>query len=357
MPAAPLNSTPFERGLWMPAEWELHEATWLGWPHEQTDWPCKFPAIPWAYAEIVRHLARVERVYLLVQNRGAESRVRDILKKSGANLAAVDFFRVSTDRGWMRDSGPICVKNNSGEVAFTHWQFNGWAKYSNHKKDALAVTEVNKKLKRLVWQPVHNGRRVVLEGGSIDVNGRGSLLTTEECLLSKRQQRNHGFTREDYAHVFRSYLGVTQVLWLKNGIAGDDTHGHVDDLARFVSPTTIVTVVEQDPHDANYIPLQENLALLKSMRDPTGRPFRIETLPMPAPVYFAGQRLPASYANFYIANKLVIVPTFNDPNDRLALNTLAGLFPGREVLGVACRDLVLGLGTLHCMTQQQPAPL
>jgi agmatine deiminase len=355
MPAAPPNSTPFERGLWMPAEWELHEATWLGWPHEQTDWPGKFPAIPWAYAEIVRHLARVERVYLLVQNRAAESRVRDILKKSGANLAAIDFFRVSTDRGWMRDSGPICVKNNSGEVAFTHWQFNGWAKYSNHKKDALAVTDVNKKLKRLVWQPVHNGRRVVLEGGSIDVNGRGSLLTTEECLLSKRQQRNHGFTREDYAHVFRSYLGVTQVLWLKNGIAGDDTHGHVDDLARFVSPTTIVTVVEQDPHDANYIPLQENLALLKSMRDPTGRPFRIETLPMPAPVYFAGQRLPASYANFYIANKLVIVPTFNDPNDRSALNTLAALFPGREVVGIACRDLVLGLGTLHCMTQQQPA--
>jgi agmatine deiminase len=355
MSRATTQPTPFERGLWMPAEWEPHEATWLGWPHEETDWPGKFPAIPWTYAEIVRLLSRVERVYLLVQNRGAESRVREILKKSGANLEAIDFFQVPTDRGWMRDSGPICVKNNSGEVAYTHWHFTGWAKYSNHKKDAIAVTHVNKQLKHRVWQPEHNGRRVVLEGGSIDVNGRGSLLTTEECLLSKRQQRNHGFTREDYAHVFRSYLGVTQVLWLKNGIAGDDTHGHVDDLARFVSPNTIVTVVEQDPHDANYVPLQENFALLKSMRDLTGRPFRIETLPMPAPVYFGSQRLPASYANFYIANKLVLAPTFNDPNDRVALNALASLFPGRQVVGITCRDLVLGLGTLHCLTQQQPA--
>jgi agmatine deiminase len=338
----------------MPAEWERHEATWLGWPHELSDWPGKFPPIPWAFAEIVRHLSRVERVYLLVQNREAESRVRAILKKSGANLQAVNFFRVPTNRGWMRDSGPICVRNSSGAVAFTHWVFNGWAKYSNHKKDAVAVALVNKKLKHRVWQPEHNGRRVVLEGGSIDVNGRGTLLTTEECLLSTTQERNRGFSREDYAQVFRTYLGATQVLWLRNGIAGDDTHGHVDDLARFVNPTTIVAVVEQDRSDVNYAPLQENLALLKSMKDTDGRNFRIETLPMPAPVYFDGQRLPASYANFYIANKLVLVPTFNDANDRVALNTLATLFPDREVVGIACRDLVLGLGTIHCMTQQQP---
>jgi agmatine deiminase len=195
----------------------------------------------------------------------------------------------------------------------------------------------------------------VLEGGSIDVNGRGTLLTTEECLLSKIQERNPGFTKEDYAHIFREYFGATHVLWLKNGIAGDDTHGHVDDLSRFVNPTTIVTIVENDPTDANYAPLQENLALLKTMKDQDGRPLRVETLPMPAPVYFDGQRLPASYANFYIANKILLVPTFNDSNDRAALNTLAGLFPDREVVGIACRDLVLGLGTLHCMTQQQPA--
>jgi agmatine deiminase len=348
-------TTPHVAGFRMPAEWETHDATWLGWPHELTDWPGKFAPIPWAFAEIVRLLSQVEHVYLLVENRGAESRVRTILKKSGANLAAVDFFRIPTDRGWMRDSGPICVKNSSGEVAYTHWRFNGWAKYGNHKKDALVVSAANKKLKRHVWQPVYKGRRVVLEGGSIDVNGRGTLLTTEECLLSKTQERNPGFAREDYAEVFKNYFGIANVLWLKNGIAGDDTHGHVDDLARFVDPTTAVAVVEDDPKDANYGPLQENLSLLKNMKDQEGKPLRIETLPMPAPVYFAGQRLPASYANFYIANKIVIVPTFNDSNDRAALCTLARLFTGREVIGIACRDLVLGLGTLHCMTQQQPA--
>ena len=348
------NQTPHAFGFKMPAEWEPHEATWLGWPHELTDWPGKFSPIPWAFAEIVRHLSQVERVYLLVENKEAESRVRTILKKSGANLAAVDFFRIPTDRGWMRDSGPICVKNSSGEVAYTHWRFNGWAKYENHKRDAAVVSTANKKLKRRLWQPEHNGRRVVLEGGSIDVNGLGTLLTTEECLLSKAQERNPGFTHEDYAEVFKSYFGATNVLWLKNGIAGDDTHGDVDDLARFLNPITVVTVVENDSNDANYAPLQENLALLKNMKDQDGRALRIETLPMPAPVYFDGQRLPASYANFYIANKIVIVPTFNDANDRIALNTLAKLFPSREIVGIACRDLVLGLGTLHCMTQQQP---
>ena len=352
-PADP--ATPHSLGFRMPAEWEPHEATWLGWPHELTDWPGKFAPIPWAFAEIVRHLSKVERVFLLVENREAQSRARAILKKSGANLDAVDFFIVPTDRGWMRDSGPICVRNDSGEVAFNSFQFNGWAKYSNHKKDAAVVAKANKELKRRLWQPQHNGRRVVLEGGSIDVNGHGTLLTTEECLLSKVQERNPGFTKEDYTQVFREYFGVTNVLWLKNGIVGDDTHGHVDDLARFVNPTTVVTAVEDDSNDANYAPLQENLARLKSMNDQDGVPLRIETLPMPAPVYFEGQRLPASYANFYIANKLVLVPTFNDRNDRVALNTLARLFPDREVVGIACRDLVLGLGTLHCMTQQQPS--
>ena len=355
MTASPPNQTPHSLGFRMPAEWEPHEATWLGWPHELTDWPGKFAPIPWAFAEIVRHLSKVERVYLLVEDRAAQSRVRTILEKSGANLDAVDFFLVPTDRGWMRDSGPICVRNQAGEVALNNFQFNGWAKYSNHKKDAAVVAKTNKKLRRRLWQPQHKGRRVVLEGGSIDVNGRGTLLTTEECLLSKVQQRNPDFTKEDYAQVFREYLGVTNILWLKNGIAGDDTHGHVDDLARFVNPVTVVTAVESDSNDANYGPLQENLALLKTMKDQDGVPLRLETLPMPAPVHFDGQRLPASYANFYIANKLVLVPTFNDSNDRVALNTLAGLFPGREVVGIACRDLVLGLGTLHCMTQQQPA--
>jgi agmatine deiminase len=348
------NSIPADLGYGMPAEWEPHQATWLGWPHEVTDWPGKFATIPWAFAEIVRLLSEVERVFLLVENRAAEVRVRFILKKVGANLSAVDFCRVPTDRGWMRDSGPICVRNSDGDVAYNHFSFNGWAKYPNHKKDALVVEKVNRQLKHRLWQPNHRGRRVVLEGGSIDVNGRGTLLTTEECLLSKTQERNPGFTREDYAEIFCKYLGVKKVLWLNRGIAGDDTHGHVDDLARFVNATTVVTVVERDKGDENYAPLQENLARLREMTDQDGSALRVETLPMPKAVYFDGQRLPASYANFCIANGLVLVPTFNDENDRMALNKLAELFPDRKVVGIACRDLVLGLGTIHCMTQQQP---
>ncbi|HXX17062.1 MAG TPA: agmatine deiminase family protein [Candidatus Eremiobacteraceae bacterium] len=346
---------PAEMGFRMPAEWEKHAATWLAWPHELTDWPGKFSLIPWAFAEMVRLLSEMERVFLLVENGEAEKRARGILKKAGAKLDAVEFFRVPTDRGWIRDSGPICVKNATGEVAYNHFVFNGWAKYANHRKDAVAVKKVNARLKRRVFLPKHQGKRVVLEGGSIDVNGKGSLLTTEECLQSRVQERNVGFTKEDYAEVFREYLGVTNVLWLENGIAGDDTHGHVDDLARFVNETTVVTVVEEDANEANYAALRENLSRLKAMKDQDGRALQVETLPMPRPVYFDGQRLPASYANFYIANGLVIVPTFNDANDRVALNTLARLFPGREVVGIHCRDLVLGLGTLHCMTQQEPA--
>jgi agmatine deiminase len=356
----------------MPAEWEPHAATWLGWPHELTDWPGKFASIPWAFAEIVRHLSRVERVYLLVENADAEKRVRGILKKTGAQLSGVDFFRVPTDRGWMRDSGPICVTNSAGEVGFNHFVFNGWAKYANHKRDAVAVAKVNQKLRKRIWNPKHlaagekaaglkgespalPGRRVVLEGGSIDVNGKGTLLTTEECLLSTTQERNPGFTRQDYTELFHEYLGVCNVIWLKNGIVGDDTHGHVDDLSRFVDANTVVTILEENRDDANYSALQENLAILKSSKDQDGKPLRVVTVPMPAPVYFDGQRLPASYANFYVANELVIVPTFADANDRVALNTLAEVFPEREVVGIPCRDLVLGLGTLHCMTQQQPA--
>lgn len=337
----------------MPAEWEAHAATWLGWPHELTDWPGKFGPIPWAFAEMVRLLSQVERVFLLVEDGKAEKRARAILKKAGAKLESVEFLRVPTDRGWMRDSGPICVKNAAGEVAYNNFVFNGWAKYDNHKKDADAVRKANVRLKRRVFLPTHKGRRVVLEGGSIDVNGKGTLLTTEECLQSEVQERNPGFTQDDYAEVFREFLGVTNVLWLGNGIAGDDTHGHVDDLARFVNATTVVTVVEEDREDANYAALQDNLERLKKMKDQDGRALQVETLPMPRPVYFDGQRLPASYANFYIANRLVIVPTFNDANDRVALNALAKLFPDREVVGIHCRDLVLGLGTLHCMTQQE----
>jgi agmatine deiminase len=348
----------------MPAEWEPHEATWLGWPHELTDWPGKFAPIPWAFAEIVRHLANVERVNLLVEDRAAEARVRGILRKSHVNLDAVTFFHVPTDRGWMRDSGPIAVcadeanakSRRDGGATLLNFAFNGWAKYDDYKKDAKVVARITARMKGAVdvVLPEHNGRRVVLEGGAIDVNGRGTLLTTEECLLGRVQQRNPGFTREDYAEIFRGYLGATNVLWLAKGIAGDDTHGHVDDLARFVDASTVVIVAEDDPADENHRPLMENLVRLRAMKDQDGRALRVETLPMPEPVWFAGQRLPASYANFYIANKIVLVPTFNDPADRVALEKLAALFPSRTIVPIYCRDLVLGLGTIHCMTQQLP---
>ncbi len=362
----------------MPAEWEPHEATWLGWPHEKTDWPGKFAPIPWAFAEIVRHLARVERVLLIVEDAAAETEAKKILHKSGADSQAITFLRIPTDRGWMRDSGPIAVAGHSGQRTLLNFAFNAWAKYDDYKKDARVVERATRLLSRekavdargfrpaksgrdfqgfspgRVVLPEHKGRRVVLEGGSIDVNGRGSLLTTEECLLSTVQERNPGLTKSDYEEMFSRYLGVTNVLWLRNGIAGDDTHGHVDDLARFVDPTTVVTVVEQDPAEQNYEALQENLALLRGMRDQDGRELKIATLPMPEPVWFDGQRLPASYANFYIANKIVLVPTFNDPADRVALDTLAALFPDRAIVPIYCRDLVLGLGTIHCMTQQLP---
>jgi agmatine deiminase len=346
---------PHSFGYRMPAEWEPHEATWLAWPHELTDWPGKFAPIPWVYAEIVRHLSRVERVRILIEGAEAESRVRAMLRKSGANLSAVKFWRAPTNRGWIRDFGPIFIKNAAGKVAATHWVFNGWAKYDDFPKDAAAFARVNRKLRHSVWRPALGDRPIVLEGGSIDVNGRGTLMTTEECLLSPVQARNLGLGRGELESILCDYLGATNVIWLKNGIVGDDTHGHVDDLARFVNPATVIVVTERDGADPNYAPLRENLRLLHAARDQNGRPLRVVELPMPAPVFFDGQRLPASYANFYIANRLVLVPVFSDPYDRGALNILAGLFPGREVIGIPCRDLVLGLGTLHCMTQQEPA--
>jgi agmatine deiminase len=331
-------------GYRMPAEWEPHEATWLAWPHEKSDWPGKFAPIPWLYGEIVRQLARVERVRILVQDRDAEESARKILKKCHAGLAAVEFFHHPTNRSWTRDYCPLFVKNKGGEIAAAHWKFNGWAKYDNCRDDARTPAFVARKLKMRRFET-----GLVLEGGSIDVNGAGKLLTTEECLLSDVQARNPGLGRREYERAFHDHLGVQEVIWLNRGIAGDDTHGHVDDLARFTAADSVITVVEPDKSDVNHEPLQENLERLRRRKD-----VRVTLLRMPEPVYFAGQRLPASYANFYIANQLVLVPLFGDKNDAAALCALEGLFPDRAVVGIPCRDLVLGLGTLHCMTQQQP---
>jgi agmatine deiminase len=339
----------------MPAEWDPHEATWLAWPHESADWPGKFQVIPWIYGEIVRHLSQVERVRILVQDAETEENARRVLTACHAGLHAIEFFQIATDRSWTRDYCPTFVRDSEGRICALNWRFNGWAKYDNWQRDDAVTLALAEKIRLPLCTPEHNRRRVVLEGGSIDVNGAGTLLTTEECLLSTIQQRNPALGREEMEAVFSEYLGAVNTVWLRNGIAGDDTHGHVDDLARFTDSQTIVVASERDPADENYAPLAENAALLEESRDQNGRPFRIEKLPMPDPVFFAGQRLPASYANFYIANRAVLVPVFNDPNDRIALNTLAELFPERAVIGIAARDLVLGLGTLHCMTQQQPA--
>jgi len=344
----------------MPAEWEPHEATWLAWPHNPEDWPGKFASIPWLYAEIVRLLAARERVHLIVENAAMERRVRSMLKRAGAQLDSVTFHSWPTDRGWTRDSGPIFVRDASGQIALTNWQFNAWAKYDDWRLDNQIPGRVAERLSLPEWQPSvqdQNGakRRVVLEGGSIDVNGAGSLLTTEECLLSEVQQRNPGLGREQLEQVFSDFLGIDQVLWLGRGIAGDDTHGHIDDIARFVARDTILAAVEPDPRDPNHAPLAENLARLKAARTLAGKPFDIVEVPLPHAVLFRGQRLPASYANFYIANGQVLVPTFHSSQDRVALNILAQLFPDREVIGVHSVDLIWGLGALHCMTQQQPA--
>ncbi len=345
----------------MPAEWDLHEATWLAWPRNPTDWPGKFGPIPWVYAEIVRLLALRERVHLIVENAAMERRVKSMLTRAHVNLDQVCFHRWPTDRGWLRDSGPIFVRSAKGQIALTNWRFNAWAKYDDWRLDDQIPGRVEKLFDLPAWQPSLAGERrakprlIVLEGGSIDTNGAGILLTTEECLLSEVQQRNPGLTRGQLERVFFDFLGIDQVIWLGRGIVGDDTHGHVDDIARFVAPATIVAAVEPRARDANHEPLAENLARLKQARTPAGRQFTIVELPMPRPVIFRGQRLPASYANFYIANGQVLVPTFHDPNDRIALNLLAEVFPGREIIGVHSVDLVWGLGALHCMTQQQPA--
>ncbi len=353
------HTLPHALGYRMPAEWEPHAATWIAWPHNPNDWPGKFQPIPWVYADIVRRLSAVEDVHILVDDAVAEKRARGVLKRARVNTARVHFHPWPTNRVWLRDSGPIFLKS-ADALALTDWKFNAWAKYDDWQLDDRLPSRVADALAIPAFAPTirlddGSEHRLVLEGGSIDVNGAGLLLTTEECLLSPIQQRNPGVTREQLERAFHDYLGIRQVLWMNRGCAGDDTHGHVDDITRFVGPNTIVTVTEANHADENHLPLAENLDRLKSARNLDGQPFQIVELPMPAPVVFEGQRLPASYANFYIANGIVLMPTFNDSNDRKAMNCLAELFPDRTVSGIHCGDFIWGLGALHCMTQQQPA--
>jgi agmatine deiminase len=388
MPAKSSSSgaKPAANGFRLPAEWEPHDATWLAWPHYRDDWPGKFEPIPWVYAEIIRHLARHERVELIVNDATSEKRARKILDRANALSDNIRFHRWPTNRVWTRDSGCTFVTkpsfarpdsrgrlsprvswregSDSGnpentralgpELLAVKWRFNAWAKYSNHQHDEKIGILMAKAANAVELRPVFGKHRVVLEGGSIDVNGQGTVLTTEECLLSKVQQRNPTMKRKDYEKVFADYLGITNVIWLGSGIAGDDTHGHVDDITRFVAPDTVVTAVETNPDEPNYEPLRENIRRLRAATDQEGKPLVIIELPMPGPVTFDGRRLPASYANFYIANGVVLAPVFNDPNDRFALDILADLFPDRDVIGIYSGDLIWGFGAMHCMTQQQP---
>lgn len=339
----------------MPAEWAPQERIWLSWPHARADWPGKFAPIPWVFAEMVRVITGSgQRVGLLVKDAKTRAEAMATLDRASVELTLVDMLEVNTNRGWLRDCGPIWVKLEDGERIALDWKFNAWAKYNNWRHDNDVPAQIADFTGDDSLEPTANDKVITLEGGGIEVDGAGSIIVTEEWLLSDTQVRNKGFTREDYESVFEHYLGAHNTIWLGKGIVGDDTHGHVDDITRFVAPGKIVTVVEKDKSDANYALLQENLKRLKKAKDAQGNPFEIIEIPMPRPVVFESQRLPASYANFLICNKVVLVPVFNDPADKEALRILQACFPKRDVVGIYARDLVWGLGTIHCLTQQEP---
>ncbi len=357
------NSSPAELGYTMPAEWEKHEATWLGWPHNETDWPDKIDTIRWVYGEMVRKISAGEIVRLMVSSKAEAKFAGSYLKRAGCDLKMVEFVVHPTNRGWTRDSGPIHVRRKNeelrmkkSELAIVHFHFNAWAKYNDWQKDTRVPETAAKLLKRPLFDAQFNGKRFTIEGGGIEVNGRGTLLTTEECYLHpKIQIRNPGMTKAEYDAQFKKYLGVKNILWLLNGPVGDDTHGHIDDICRFTDAKTLVLIKEPNRRDINYKPLAENWERVQDFRLEDGSKPEVISLPMPAPVHYGDWRLPASYANFYICNAGVIVPTFNDPNDRVALGILGELFKDRPVVGIHAVDLVLGFGSLHCLTQQQPA--
>jgi agmatine deiminase len=336
------------------AEWEPHEATWIAWPHNRTDWPGKFASINWVYAEIVKYISYGEKVRILVQSKKHILKAENVLKSVNADLSNIEFFIKKTDRGWLRDSSPFFIKEKK-KLSAVDFKFNAWSKYNDYKLDDTIPSYISNKFSFKKVTAEYNGQQVVLEGGAVDTNGRGTLITTEECLLDKKAQvRNLGFDKEDYEIIFNNYLGISNIIWLGKGIIGDDTHGHIDDLCRFVNHNTIVIVQEENNSDENYHLLKENKERLQNIILPNDTKLNVIDLPMPSPIVFKGVRLPASYANFYISNYAVLVPTFNDPNDKIALGILSELFPDRKVIGIHSVDLVWGLGTIHCITHEQP---
>lgn len=341
----------------MPAEWEPHEATWLGWPVNEEDWPGKLAAVEWVFVEIVRHLSACETVHVLVPGAEVGERSRALLEQAGAAMGAVRYHTLETNRNWLRDSGAIFAEETAtGKGTALAFEFNAWAKYDNYMLDRgippLMAGIADLPLARPLIRKGKRERPLVLEGGAIDVNGSGLLLATEECLLGPEQERNPGFGREPHEAALREWLGAEKVLWLEDGIEGDDTGGHIDDVARFTGERTVV-IMEERGDSPTARALKRNAERLRAYSDDRGR-LEVVSIPMPEPLIFDGLRLPASYANFYIANGAVLVPTFNDPNDRIALGILQELFPDRVVRGIHAVDLVWGFGTLHCLTQQQP---
>jgi agmatine deiminase len=351
------EKTVAEMGYSMPAEWESHRATWIGWPRNSRDWPGKIAPIHWVYGEIVRHLSQSEMVATLVFDESHEAKARNVLGKVGVDSSRIEFHRIKHDRGWMRDSGPMFVKNQrDGDTAVVKFKFNAWAKYDDWKLDNKVAVEFAKRKKRNIFHASYEGKEVVLEGGAIDVNGAGTLLTTEECLLDKETQvRNPHLDKFQTEEALKQNLGVSNIIWLNKGIIGDDTHGHVDDFARFVKKNVVMLAEERNGADYNHRILEENRERLEGAKLENGRKAEIVRLPMPSPLFFDGQRLPASYANFYIGNEVVLVPTFNDEKDREALGIISEVFPKRRVIGIHAVDLVWGLGTIHCLTQQEPS--
>jgi agmatine deiminase len=355
-----INATPARLGYAMPAEWEPHAATWLGWPHNASDWPGKFAVIPWIYGEMARKISAGENIRLIIRHTKDEQFARHVFKSVGVDLRKIKFVTHPTNRGWTRDTGPIFVKSETGnrksETAIVHFHFNGWAKYDNWRKDTKVPETAAKLLGKKLFHAECHGRPFVIEGGGIELNGRDTLISTEECYLDpKIQVRNPGLGRQEIEATLKNYLGVKNIFWLAKGPKGDDTHGHIDDICRFVNAKTLVLVREKNPRDDNYRPLAENWERIRDLRLEDGSKPEVVELPMPAPLYFDKVRLPASYTNFYICNAAVIVPTFNDPNDRVALGILGELFKDRPVVGIHAVDLVWGFGSLHCLTQQQPA--
>ncbi|MBI5754386.1 agmatine deiminase family protein [Candidatus Peregrinibacteria bacterium] len=342
----------------MPAEWEPHSAMWLSWPHNYKHWNCwledstsakKYQKVLDAYCEAMHVMQESEAVHLLVNDEAMEHQVRERLLKLRFRSDNLKFFHIKTNVPWTRDHGPIFVKNATGEIAITDWIFNAWGgKYPPWEDDDAVPTNIGHKLNIPVFNP-----GIVLEGGSIDVNGKGTLLTTTSCLLNKN--RNPNLTKEQIEQHLKDYLGVTNILWLGEGIVNDDTDGHIDDLARFVNPTTVVCVKEDNPKDPNYKFLKDNFAQLEKMKDQDGKPLTIIPLPMPNPVIYVNEQMPASYTNFYIGNKIVLLPTFRQPKDEIAKNILQKLFPNRKIIGVDAYDVIWGQGSWHCLSQQQPA--